>query len=140
MILGWRAWRLREGFLHSLTLPTVWKPHRWEPYRPIMAACNCGRSPGWWHRCGVNAYVALEDAIEGAAETQFVTDPLVVGSVRLGGLVVECERGYRAAEAYPDLLVGILRDGSLAPAPELIDVSKRYGVPFAHLLHTDALA
>lgn len=133
-LLGWRAWTVVETAagpeLRSLVYAHVWPAG--EPMRQVCepGGCLAARWPNQPHACGIHAFKEREDAElyprtwearrSGGARS---VDVYAIGRVSLWGRVVEHERGYRAALAYPfDLFL---------PAPHrmlAIPLAARYGV------------
>jgi hypothetical protein len=123
-IVGWRIWRFAEGHdtsLHSLSRRGAWLPRRaaaaicfalpanHTEARSHLApeyGCNCGL---WAWREESDARRYLKSLIRlPLMHSAPVMNP-VLGQVALWGNVVEHERGYRAAFAYPTrLLVPVL--------------------------------
>ena len=109
----------------------------WTMRKPLEAVCQRLRLPfrerheAPTRRCQCGIYAALPET----ARDYFLTDspqpatPAVVGCVSLWGLVVECERGWRASHAYPERLfvptLGRFGDTAARVARGL----KGYGVP-----------
>lgn len=78
---GWRAWHLQRGFLQSVYKNTLWIPGKEVSGRPDKPSE------------GVHAWKTLELCLEYGLSQSSVT---VVGRVKLWGIVVEHEHGYRA--------------------------------------------
>ncbi len=124
-VVGWRAWTVketREGVrLGSVIYDTVWRPAD-----PGSAVCRCDQlhaAPAIACTCGFHAARDPVDALtylHGRDEPRTLCR--VLGEVRLSGLVVETEAGYRGAAAYPLRLY--VNDLELAATLEAI-----YGVP-----------
>ncbi|HEY1368305.1 MAG TPA: hypothetical protein VGF23_14370 [Gaiellaceae bacterium] len=146
-ISGWRAWLVaeREGDvrLRSLFFPAFW-PARHE----LVAECLCRRllplpkrfrasrhtAPARRCECGVYA-TDLRNAVEYFKHARSFQEDLVVrvlGRVSLWGSVVECERGWRAARAYPSALFLPSRSLGGRPLERLERIAfglADYGVP-----------
>jgi len=114
-IEAWRVWRVvggKDGYrLGSVIMETVWPPGE-------ALVAECLRTPAavsWFRRkrgapgpvpapdCECGIYAALLPEIrpylnETPRQSSIAR---VVGQVSLWGTVIECERGYRAAHAYP---------------------------------------
>ena len=116
---GWRVWNVveAEGTLRlgSLVYHTVW-----EPGVEITARCRRPLAQLPWSRMPLHSppYADCRCGIYGVATPElalpYLTSPLehgaravhrVIGRVRLWGRVVEGAWGWRAAFAYPELLV-----------------------------------
>ncbi len=143
-IRAWRAWYI---VLHerTLRLRSLYFPLLWEPGSHVEAECRhrCLLRP--WRRrtheaphqpceCGIYATTTLA----GAAEYLRLMLPpaetiqYAVGRVSLWGVVIECERGWRAAFAYPAWLYVPARSTARPPplrSPEVAEGLAGYGVP-----------
>jgi len=144
-IVAWRVWRVvssGDGYL----LGSVVKPTVWPSGEPLVAECLRARPLGWFRSRGRHS--ALEPACEcgvyaaGLADIgPYLSDAApaggigsVLGRVSLWGVVVECERGFRASHAYPACIyvpadVGDRRDDRQTIADGL----SCYGVPVEFL-------
>jgi hypothetical protein len=146
-VVGWRAWLVveRDGAprLRSLFVPTVWAPRR-----ELVAECLCPRvlplprvlrrprhdAPGRRCECGVYA-TDLKTTLRYLRNARGLDDrPLarVLGRVSLWGTIVECDRGWRASNAYPSEIVVPARSLGGDPIPPLEEVALGlgdYGVP-----------
>ena len=157
-IVGWRLWHVaeRQGALRLLS-----PLHRttWAPRRELVAACRRGMESSlslYWpgkrrHAppdpgCGCGIYGSRTPAEAAAYMTGCFKqheDVLhrVIGTVSLWGVVVECERGWRASHAYPQRifvpvltrrlrlsLLGDLRRPALPPE-EIALALADYGMP-----------
>ena len=106
-IVGMRTWHLAAA--RPLLLPAGAGVDRWEPRVVQIARCGDSRllrllrgrhdSPGEACRCGIHAHRCLQDFERGYVPAY--PPPSVVGTVSLWGKVIEHERGWRAARAYP---------------------------------------
>lgn len=146
-ILGWRCWQAVEAVDGSAALGSVVYPTVWPRRRRFDAQCEAAH----WHLrapfrrthehpapaascgCGVYAVPDVERALryldwDGGGRRSHLR---VLGLVRLWGVVLECDRGWRAEHAYPLRLYVVSptrrrRDGDeAAVAAELA----AYGVP-----------
>lgn len=141
-IVGWRAWAISDvagAFrLRSVVAPTLW------PAREVLEA-EClrpGLRPfrrfGLGHHppsesceCGVYAADASTAASYGTPPADRV-DRRVLGRVALWGVVIECEHGWRASQAYPyEIVIPVhrFRDDRLVPLEALAFDLTAYGVP-----------
>jgi hypothetical protein len=104
-ILGWRIWNLAEEPFRLE--PAGSGVDAWEPGRAVHARCGASPILTWRHphvapdpdcSCGIYGATSLEvfDRPRPAW-----APPTVVGTVALWGRVIEHERGWRAAFAYP---------------------------------------
>jgi len=125
-LVGFRIWgvvqspsgpRLQSassGFSGGTTL--------WTPYQAFGASClaarDCGAAPNPAHNCGVHSFRTLDDALRWAGDIARVR-PVVIGTVRLWGKVVESVRGWRAELAYPNRLLS---------GPQIEPLAAAYGV------------
>jgi hypothetical protein len=107
-IAGWRVWSLGERGDELRLMPAGSGVDAWEPRRAVEARCGVsalllagiGRhaAPDIRCNCGIYAGRSL-DAFE-RPRPAWPPAP-VVGTVALWGTVIEHERGWRAAVAYP---------------------------------------
>lgn len=120
-VVGWRVWSVRPEGIASDTGTQEWglaslayHNVRWPVRRQLTASClyatprNTGNAaPEAKCTCGVHAYKSLEMA-EMYLRTASIANawgwPLAYGSVNLWGRVIECENGYRAEHAYPQMI------------------------------------
>lgn len=105
---GWRAWIVPSGewFGHSPKLLSISTYYVWDPRRLAMVFCEiCGPdAPG--ERCGCGFYSAKSvKHLLSMNYHQAMGDTRVIGRVLNAGKVVEGSSGWRAACAYPDLLL-----------------------------------
>jgi hypothetical protein len=143
-IRAWRVWYivLRE---RTLRLRSLYFPLLWEPGCNAEAECRrrCLLRP--WRRrshevphkpcdCGIYATTTPSGA---ADYLRFMRPPpetiqYAVGRVSLWGVVIECERGWRAAYAYPARLYVPTRSTARRPRLRPREVAEGlagYGVP-----------
>lgn len=113
-VVGWRCWRIVDA-TDGFALLSVARETRWEPGRPIEAACETfgHPEPDPSCRCGIHAAAAPEVALDylppHARAHVTVRTPAVVnydrviavGRAALWGTVVECAWGWRGQLAYP---------------------------------------
>jgi hypothetical protein len=141
-IIGWRAWAIAsvDGRfrLRSVVAPTVWQPRqaveatclrpgrrlfrRWSVQHEVPST-NC--------ECGVYA-TDLATAATYASGPADDRERRVLGRVALWGLIAECERGWRAASAYPcEIVIPEHRfsDNPAMPLEALAFDLTEYGVP-----------
>jgi hypothetical protein len=132
-IVGWRVWRVMKCRDHYL-LGSLFNNVAWFPATPLHAQCfqrirsSLHRSPGEKCHCGI--YAARPEAIEWASVAQRGLKPLVVGRVYLWGEVIEAERGWRAARAYPErIFVPRIREPFEDADFRIVDGLAAFGVP-----------
>lgn len=144
-VRGWRAWYV---VVHerTLRLRSLFFPLLWEPGRHVEAECM-HRSPlrPWRRRshaaphkpcdCGIYATTTLSgaaDYLRLMRPAALETIQVAVGRVSLWGVVIECERGWRALYAYPAALYvptrSTARRTRLTPR-EVVEGLAGYGVP-----------
>jgi hypothetical protein len=115
--VGWRAWDVVEldgaYRLCSLAFWTIWLPAA-----PAVAACRRMLVDRSWSRlpdhaapheqctCGIYATLTASQVLDYARRFRPRSDTVhrIAGRVSLWGAVVECEGGWRAAQAYPSAL------------------------------------
>lgn len=156
-VVAWRVWRaiVCDG---AVRLASVVQPTVWEPRRALSAECHNPALLRWLRRRGRHTapYASCHCGIY-AAGLGLVGDYLlsrafatgaeigrVIGQVSLWGDVVECERGFRAASAYP-LRLYVPRQRLHPRDVDPVQLARSltdYGVPVALLAgtHDDALA
>lgn len=139
-VIGWRGWIIDEdtGLLRSSTGKAVW----W-PGRALKARCLAHLFSGAYRIWGSGpdrekplAHLApdLPCSCGVSAYRRRWISPLVatvVGTVRLGGAIVEEKDGYRAAHGYPERLY-VFTDGALdgeSRATAVAETLGGYGVP-----------
>jgi len=119
---GYRVWGVRDGLLESPTTGFCGGTTLWTPHQAFEAAClarsSCGAAPNPGHGCGVHAYRTLSDTLVWARKIGRVR-PVVIGTVRMWGTVVESSGGWRSQFAYPHTLY----DG-----PGMKSLAAAYGV------------
>jgi hypothetical protein len=148
-----RAWRLWEvGYVDAVPrLRSLFRIRFWPTGAPFEARCELHKlrlprraghaAPVDTCSCGIYA-VSFEFMLKLADQDRLLPPgrSLAIGTVSLWGDVVECERGWRAALAYPSrLFVPLVCSGAEETAAGLRD----YGVPVEPLQVrniTDALA
>jgi hypothetical protein len=129
-----------------LRLRSLFFPLLWEPGGRVEAACLQRQLLRPWQRrshgaphkrcdCGIYATTTLYGATDYLRFLQPAppeTIQYAVGRVSLWGLVIECERGWRASCAYPAALYlprrSVARRPRLTPR-ELAEGLAAYGVP-----------
>ena len=145
-IEAWRVWRVVNG-KHGYRLGSVVKETVWRPGEAIVADCLRSRVSAWLQRrlrrdhaapekrCECGVYAAWLPYVE-----PYLTDePVswaggaarVLGKVSLWGVVIECERGFRASAAYPSELY-VPADASLEGDHRSEDIAMGlavYGTP-----------
>jgi len=107
-IAGWRVWTLGERGDELRLMPAGSGVDAWDPRHAVKARCGVstvlragiGRHPAPDIRCNCGIYAAR--SLETFARPRPAWPPApVVGVVSLWGTVIEHERGWRAAVAYP---------------------------------------
>jgi hypothetical protein len=144
-VRAWRVWWVLPQE-RKLRLRSLFFPLLWEPGRRVEAQClhrrllrpSRRRPHGAPHECcdcGIYAVTTPSAATDYLRFTQPAPPGAIqyaVGRVSLWGLVVECERGWRASYAYPAALYVPTRAGArrsrLMPR-EVADGLAGYGVP-----------
>jgi len=145
-LLGWRTWCVSERPGGLLALTSVVREVAW-PVRTALRAECLRPTWRWWSKrrrgehavpergceCGIyaaaNVAQALTyfDAYDGAVQRRA---PVVLGVVKLWGTVLQCERGWRAACAYPSRLFVVAPSKRRDLQPEALAAGlERYGVP-----------
>jgi hypothetical protein len=108
---AWRVWKVvrRDGdySLGSVLHRTVWPAGEAltaeclrRRFFPRLRSRTCHDSPAAECECGIYA-AALECVGSYVAEAPCHGVARVLGQVALWGIVIECERGFRASHAYP---------------------------------------
>ena len=133
---GWRLWRLGLGADHRPALLPAGSggTDAWVPRREARARCGVPALLRGTRRphdapdpscvCGIHASRALGDAPRAAPA--YPTPP-VAGTVALWGRVIEHERGWRAAFAYPSRLTLVCTlCAGLEPGPGVPVVVHRF--------------
>jgi len=148
-LCAWRLWEV-EDVAGAPRLRSLYRISFWPVGAPFEARCEAQRlrlsrrprhaAPTETCTCGIYAapfeLIRRKLAIEGGLPPGFL---FVIGTVSLWGDVLECERGWRAALAYPSRLFVPL---GLAGAAERAVGLRDYGVPVELLATrnlTDAL-
>jgi len=147
---GWRLWEVTGGREDVRLRSLVRRDCRWPVGAPLVADCPSGRLPGPPERhdapeascwCGIHAFGDEATALRTMADLgQELDGPVVVGTVRLWGRVVECTAGLRGQYGYPaELWVPHLaaRARARPVAERLAAALGRYGVP-VHTLPLDS--
>lgn len=110
-IIAYRVWQIKNGLLYAYAQDAAWKPmERFEAdcllqssiygYPYFGARKHLERAPISSCSCGIYAFKEVELVVEHMAENE----KLFAGRVALWGSVIECERGYKAEFAYPQVL------------------------------------
>jgi hypothetical protein len=144
-LVAWRVWHPVQ-YAGETRLSSIYHQAHWPVREPLKAVCGrwrpsfCERHAAPRRRCTCGIHAAPPKT----AGHYFLTDDpelataaVVVGRVSLWGVVVECERGWRASHAYPERLfvptLGRVSDVAARIAGGL----KAYGVP-VEVLHASA--
>jgi len=144
-LLGWRSWRVAERQDGDFALTSVVRSVEWPARSELEAECLRSRWLWWTRRrphrdhsapdrdcvCGVYAAATAAEALRyvDVGEGIGVKRPSVVGVVKLWGAVLQCERGWRAAFAYPARLFVIAGGKPDADPWRVAAGLRRYGVP-----------
>lgn len=135
-VVAWRVWYAVES-AGETRLSSVYHQTSWPVREPLKAVCGRRRLPfrqkhaAPTTRCTCGIYAAPPST----AGDYFLTvvpqpaTPVVVGCVSLWGLVVECERGWRASHAYPERLFVPTLGRFSDTAARIAGGLKEYGVP-----------
>jgi hypothetical protein len=84
-LIGWRWWQITElGYLESVSQSTIWLPGQ------VIS----GEEIDDYNEIGVHSHKTLDDALGYQADP-----PCALGTVKMWGIVIECETGYRAQHA-----------------------------------------
>ena len=139
---GWRVWEVAGGPDAPRLRSLVRRDCRWPVGAPLTADCPSGEppgappaheapEPGCW--CGIHAFADDGEALRTLAGLGRELDgPVVIGTVRLWGRVVQCTRGLRGQHGYPGELwvpYPAARPGAAAAADRLCHALGGYGVP-----------
>jgi hypothetical protein len=141
-IVGWRAWAITDVAgrfrLRSVVAPTLWPTREALGAQCLRPGLRLFRRLRFGHdppreacECGIYAADAATAATYGTPPADRV-DRRIIGRVALWGVVVECEHGWRASNAYPyELVVPAhrFRDDRLVPLEALAFDLTAYGVP-----------
>lgn len=138
---AWRLWAI-EDVKGSARLRSLYQRCIWPTGVPLTARCHARRFRPWRRSehgvpveaCSCGIYAVEEERIRRLWRDSELPPgfSLAIGSVSLWGGVVECERGWRAAMAYPrEIFVPCLAPNPDKTAAGLAD----YGVP-VELLET----
>ena len=145
-LCAWRLWEV-DGVGATARLRSLYRLSFWPVGAPFEARCEAQRlrlsrrpkhaAPTESCSCGIYGapfeLIRKKLAIEGGLPPGFL---FVIGTVSLWGDVLECERGWRAALAYPSRLFVPL---GFPGAAECAVGLEEYGVP-VELLYTRNLA
>jgi hypothetical protein len=135
-VVAWRVWYAVQS-AGETRLSSVYHQAYWPVREPLEAVCRRRKlpfrekHPAPTRRCECGIYAALPDT----ARDYFLSDspqpaaPAVVGCVSLWGVVVECERGWRASLAYPERLFVPMLGRVDNTAARIAKGLKGYGVP-----------
>lgn len=114
-LVGWKAWHIRKGRLHSQLRGGLWVPGR--PFQAVCRFAKCLRTPGANCTCGIYATNDFQQVRE------FLNTGEACGVVLGWGRYIRAENGWRCEYAYPARIL-IARD-SLHDLEKL----KEYRVP-----------
>jgi hypothetical protein len=145
-LLGWRSWRAVEQPDGRVALTSVVHGVHWPARRELVADC-LRQKWEWWPRrhagrehrtpetkcgCGIYGVATVTQALDYLESGHGLVRrplPAVLGIVKLWGRVLECERGWRAAFAYPARLFVVPSRARGSETRRLAEGLGRYGVP-----------
>jgi hypothetical protein len=124
-IIGWRFWKLCNGFLHSLFASYTWRPGEFE--RSSSKQCGFGNlrfqaltNPGY------HAFRDKEQA-EREAIKHACWSPSVIGSVAMWGEVIEHQHGWRSEYAAVRSITEIIGQRDFSSKQRLLlDLREKY--------------
>jgi hypothetical protein len=123
-IVGWRIWKLCNGFLDSVFVTYTWRPGVFE--RSSCKRREYDRS-GYYENFGYHAFKE-RDRAEREASMYTHWWPCVIGSVAMWGEVIEHEHGWRSEYAAVRSIIKISGDiGSWCKQRSLLDLGEKYG-------------
>jgi hypothetical protein len=117
-IIGWRFWKLWDGFLYSVFVPYTWHPG--------VSERSSSKQGGLKNR----GYHAFRD--EGQAEREAslhpYISPAIIGSVAMWGEVIEHQHGWRSEYAAVRSITKITGDRDFSSKQQLLlDLREKYG-------------
>ncbi len=139
-VVGWRVWYVVESAA-AAQLASIYHQVLWPQGRALEAQCGRARLPFFpfrrtlheapAERCLCGIYAGLPDGVRDYLPNSCLRPAAhpIVGRVSLWGDVVECERGWRAARAYPERLYVPRLGKPDAEAMRLAHLLEGYGVP-----------
>lgn len=148
-IVGWRLW-YAVGAPEEARLSSVFHRTLWPVGRPLVASCRCLRIPFWPFnrreheapslrcKCGIYAGNVGTVRLYLPDHLDFTPVVLVIGRVSLWGVVHECDRGWRAARAYPERLFVPTLGLGRRRATEIVAGLRAYGVSVTPIEGRDA--
>ena len=111
---GWRAWRLKSSFLRSVYREDLWLPGKEVTGKPDN------------RNEGVHAWKSMPLCLEYGITQSSV---IVVGRVKLWGIVIEHEHGYRAEHVKITAFDYVLAEDPNYPEEAMLQkLRQRYGV------------
>lgn len=129
--IGWRMWYVEKGYLRSYSQDTTWFPKE-----PMTGTPSDHGNEGIWafkdrEKAVEKArHAHLEDSSSYSRVMQYRSEnrPVVYGSIKLYGDVVEHGIGYRSSAAYISSLDGIVQLAKPAQENEALleELRKRY--------------
>jgi hypothetical protein len=111
-IIGWRFWKLSNGFLHSLIAPYTWLPG-------VFERSSCYRYCGH-HNLGYHAFRDKEQAERAASHADTYWWPCVIGCIAMWGEVIEHQHGWRSEYAAVRSLTDIAGDRDFSRKQRLL--------------------
>jgi hypothetical protein len=143
-LVGWRSWAAVED-KSGLVLRSVVYESRWPPGERLVAACHHQpgsrllarllrlephEAPDEGCQCGIYAACAPDLALPYLGRLGLVrrAKSALIGRVALWGRVIECERGWRGAFAYPTHLYVLRARASRRERPDARELACRLAV------------
>ena len=129
-IVGWRIWKLSNGFLDSVFVTYTWRPG-------VCERSSCKQrgydEPGCYENFGYHAFKDKDQAEREASMYSHLW-PCVIGSVAMWGDVIEHEHGWRSEYAAVQSIIKISGDiGLWCKQRSLSDLGEKYGCSITEL-------
>jgi hypothetical protein len=130
-IIGWRFWRLSNGFLESVFVSYTWRPGVFERSSSRPQRDHDSRR---YENAGYHAFRDIEHAER--EEAMYMRGwPCVLGSVAMWGEVIEHQHGWRSEYAAIRSIVKI--DGPFDASTKLrlsVELAEKYGCAVSTVL------